>query len=112
MDAVAANRDLAALRLHIVEVDDDTRVVLIHLQAAMSKPHGIVAQSRSHRVEHHRVQVGAMDRKLRPVVAREAAAWLLVDELTVPAVEGKLPPLDGVPRPPLPPPHPPQPPPA
>src|SRR5260370_38106733 len=91
MDAVAANRDLAALRLHIVEVDDDTRVVLIHLQAGMSKPPGIVAQSRSHRVEHHRVQVGAMDRKLRPVVAREAAAWLLVDELAVAPADGKLP---------------------
>ena len=96
MDTVAADRELAALRFHIVEVNDDARAVLIDLEAAMREPHGVAAQARSHRIEHHLVQVGAMDRKLRPVVAGEAAARLLVDELAVAAVEGELARLDGV----------------
>ncbi len=96
MDAVAAHRDLAALRLDVVEMDRDARAVLVDLQAAMGEPHGVAAEALPHRVEHHPVQVGAMDRKLRPVVAGEAAARLLVDELAVTAVEGELARLDGL----------------
>src|SRR3984893_6088954 len=96
MDAAPADRAFAALRLHGVEMDDDARAVLIDLEAAMREPYGVAAQARSHRVEHHLVQVGAMDRKLRPVVAGEAAARLLVDELAVAAVEDKLARLDGM----------------
>src|SRR6266545_1526787 len=73
----------------------DARIVLLGPEAAMIEPHGITAQPLHRRVEQHRVQIGAMDRELRPVVAGVAAAWLLVDELAVAAVEGELARLDG-----------------
>ena len=98
MDAVAADRDLAALRLSLVEMDRHTRAVLIHFQAATTKLHGSVAEPLPRRVEHHLVQIGAMDRQLRPVVAGEASARLLVDELAMAAVEGELARLDGLRR--------------
>ena len=44
------------------------------------------------------MQVGAMDRELRPVVAGVAAARLLEDELAVAAVEGELARLDALGR--------------
>ena len=61
----------------------------------MIEPHGVAAQPLQRGVEQHLVQVGAMDRELRPVVAGIAAARLLVDELAVAAVEGELARLDG-----------------
>src|SRR5512140_1128888 len=95
MDAVAADRDLAAGRFGILETDRHAVIVLIDPEAAMPELHGICAQTIAHGAQQYVVQVGAMDRKLRPVVAGVTAARLLVDELAVPAVEGEFARLDA-----------------
>src|SRR6185503_19137584 len=54
--------------------------------------------TRAERFEQHAVQVGAMDRELRPVVAGVAAGRLAVDELPVAVVEGRFAGGNGDPR--------------
>ena len=70
------------------------RPSLLDAQAALAELHRILAQPSPHGREQHLVQVGAMDGKLRPVVAGEAPERLLVDELAVTAVVAKLARLD------------------
>lgn len=60
----------------------------------MTKSYRVLAQPRPHGVEQDRVQVGAMDRELRPVVAGVAAAQVANDVLAVATVIGKRPGLD------------------
>ena len=70
------------------------RPSLLDAQAALAELHRILAQPSPHGLEQHLVQIGAVDGKLRPVVAGEAPARLLVDELAVTAVVAKLARLD------------------
>lgn len=95
MDAVATHDELARPGLCLVEMERDARSVLVDLDAAMAELDRVLAKPLLHGGEEHVVQIGAMDRELRPVVAGEAAARLLVDELAMTAVEGELARLDG-----------------
>src|SRR5262245_33738002 len=61
----------------------------------MAELQRIGTQSPGRGFKQHLVQVGAMDGKLRPVVAGVATARFLVDELAMPAEEGELARLDG-----------------
>src|SRR5476649_2193961 len=79
-------------------MERDARRVLLDPGAAVVELDRVFPQPRARRVEQRLVQVGAMDRELRPVVAGVAAARLLEDELAMAAVEGELARLDALRR--------------
>ena len=54
----------------------------------------IGARARAERIEQHHLQIAAMDRELRMVVAGGAAERLLVDQLPEAVEEGRVPGLD------------------
>src|SRR5476649_1480589 len=76
-------------------MERDARRVLLDPGAAVVELDRVFPQPRARRVEQRLVQVGAMDRELRPAVAGVAAARLLEDELAMAAVEGELARLDA-----------------
>src|SRR5260221_10623270 len=96
MNAVAADRELARLGFRLVDMDRDAGAILVNPEATIAQPHGIGAKPLLDGVEQDLVQIGAMDRKLRPVVAGEAPARLLEDELAVAAVESEFAGLDAM----------------
>src|SRR6185437_14981949 len=63
---------------------------------AVAEPHGVLAQALPRCIEQDLVEVGAMDRELRPVVAGVAAAQVADDRRAVAAVVGERARLDRV----------------
>src|SRR5258706_4805103 len=90
MNTVASDRNAAAHRFPAREADRDAALALFYRFAAIPQCDGIGAEPLPHRLDQHPVQLAAVDRKLRPGVARVAAARLLVDELPEAVVEAHL----------------------
>jgi len=67
----------------VVEMHGRARRGLVDARDLVAEPHRVVAQPLADGVEQHLVQVGAMDRELRPVVAGIAAAQVADDVLSV-----------------------------
>jgi hypothetical protein len=62
--------------------------VLIHSDAAMACDDAIGAGALHESLEQHHVQIAAVNRELRPLVARIAARGIAVDELAKAIVVG------------------------
>jgi hypothetical protein len=71
----------------IVEEQIDVARALRKAGAAPAGVQAIRTDARAERIEQHAMQVAAMDRELRPFVARIASGRLAVDELAEAVVE-------------------------
>jgi hypothetical protein len=67
----------------------------VHAGASPSRAHAVLAESLPHGREEDILQVTAMDRELRPLIAREASQGLAMDELTEAIEEDRFARLDG-----------------
>ena len=88
MDAVAGDQHVAGLRrqrraVGRGEARGDAAVVLLDADAAMAGDEALGAEPADRRVEQHLVQVGAVDRNVRPLVAGGHPPRLAIDQLTV-----------------------------
>ena len=96
VDAVAADRDGASTSAGGAPAGSwkrrRTRVVAgaIDADAGMAGDDAVGAEALPHRGEQHRLQVGAVDRELRRVVAGPASGGLAVDELAEAVEERRL----------------------
>jgi hypothetical protein len=90
VDAVATDGHGAAHGGRIGEVDGDAARVLRHAGAAVVADDAVRAQALERLFEQHRLQVAAVDRELRPVVARMFARCFLEDQLAVLGEEDRL----------------------
>lgn len=91
VDAVAAHRDRAAhRRAAIGEVHRHAVGILFDAGAAVAALHAVGAQALQGFVQQHRLQVAAVDRVLRPVVARVLAGGLAEHQLAVLGEEDRL----------------------
>jgi len=93
MDAVAADGHGPSHILHggrIGEVNGDAARILRHARAAAVADHAVGAQASERLFEQHSLQIAAVDRELRPVVARMLARGFLKDQLAVFGEEDRL----------------------
>jgi hypothetical protein len=93
MDAVARHENIARLRrqsrtIRADEMCGDTCLVLLDRAAAMTRDEILGSDAVAHRIEQHLMQVAAMKREVRPLVARSKAPRLAIDELAVAREEG------------------------
>ncbi len=96
IDAVAGDRDAAAHGEALLaagtvgEGDGDTGLILRDAEAMTVDDDAIGARAVAERIEQHHLQIAAMDRELRMVVAGGAAERLLVDQLPEAVEEGRV----------------------
>src|SRR6266851_4739724 len=93
MDAVTGDHHIGLLRLQRAAVRGDktrghARIVLLDGDAAMAGDEAVRTEPLLHGVEQDLVQVGAMDREVRPLVAGCPSPRLAVDQLAVAGEEG------------------------
>src|SRR5439155_13438199 len=104
MQAIAGDHHVGVLRRQgasgprVFEADADALAVLREPGAAPSGADRGRAGAVEERIEQHALQVAAMDRILRRVVAGEAAKRLAVDQLTEAIEERRLARQHGMPR--------------
>src|SRR6202012_1751702 len=97
IDAVAGDRDAAAQGKSLLapravgEGDGDAGFILRNAETMAVDDQAIGARAVAERIEQHHLQIAAMDRELRMVVAGGAAERLLVDQLPEAIEEGRLP---------------------
>ena len=90
MNTVTGNRHRAARGAAIGKARRHALIILIDAFATLVQQNAVLSQSLPHGVDQYLMQVAAMDRQLRPVIAGGTAAWLLADELTEAVVVGHL----------------------
>jgi hypothetical protein len=93
MDAVARHENIARLRrpsrtIRVDEMCGDTCLVLLDRAAAMTRDEVLSSDAVAHGIEQHLMQVAAMKRDVRPLVARSKAPRLAIEELAVSREEG------------------------
>ena len=88
MNTVTGNRHRAARGAAIGKARRHALIILIDAFATLVQQNAVLSQSLPHGVDQYLMQVAAMDRQLRPVIAGGTAAWLLADELTEAVVVG------------------------
>src|SRR6188768_476930 len=89
MNSVARNQGFSLNLSSFTKASGDRRLVLLESRAVKTQMQSIGAELRLHRVEQDRLQVAAVDRELRPGVARALAERLAIDELAEPVEEGR-----------------------
>ena len=93
MDAVAGDQHIGLLggergAVRGGEARRHARLALLDAHAAMAGDEVVGAQPLAHGVEQHLVQVGAVDREMRPLVPGSQPPGLAVDQLAVAGEEG------------------------
>ena len=81
--AVACNRNLGARGRAILEAHRDAALFLVDPHACAAELDGVSSQSLVDDLEQRLMQIGAMDREMRPGVPGVAPASLLEDKLAV-----------------------------
>src|SRR5262249_18280633 len=93
VDAVAGHQNIAPLRgqhptVRADEMRGDASLVLLDRAAAMSNDEILRADARAHGIQQHLLQIAAVEREMRPLMAGRKPPWLAVDELAVAREEG------------------------